>query len=344
MKKNRKKGFTMKNNYIEDFVNPKYHVNLDFDNLISHVEVEETEHSSSILRLPVAILMFIVMFVCLINLWWIALAFSTMLAFFSFPKTSRWLQNSMKVEFPNKFFWLVVLCLMTGSFVSIGFHKYADGVKAAKAAALAEQQHQAEIAEKAEKEQQRLDSLSNHLKKAQTLFDEKKHMEAVLEYKLALPFADSSTNGTLNYKIASILFVQKQYEEALNYYSKASNKYTLLDTLRYNKAVCFLKMGNVASAVNELRLSKTTPRVKALFNKINPIKTKFVYVEEPVKKKRVSYYTILCRDGSHSHSSSRRGTCSHHGGVADWEHPVYETYTENQRKKVAEKYREYGEW
>ena len=28
--------------------------------------------------------------------------------------------------------------------------------------------------------------------------------------------------------------------------------------------------------------------------------------------------TALCRDGSYSFSRSRRGTCSHHGGVARW--------------------------
>lgn len=28
--------------------------------------------------------------------------------------------------------------------------------------------------------------------------------------------------------------------------------------------------------------------------------------------------TAVCRDGSDSHSQSTRGTCSHHGGVAQW--------------------------
>ncbi|MBR1875335.1 DUF3761 domain-containing protein [Candidatus Saccharibacteria bacterium] len=28
--------------------------------------------------------------------------------------------------------------------------------------------------------------------------------------------------------------------------------------------------------------------------------------------------TAQCRDGSYSYSQSRRGTCSHHGGVARW--------------------------
>ncbi|MBI2588770.1 DUF3761 domain-containing protein [Candidatus Saccharibacteria bacterium] len=28
--------------------------------------------------------------------------------------------------------------------------------------------------------------------------------------------------------------------------------------------------------------------------------------------------TARCRDGSYSYSQSRSGTCSHHGGVAEW--------------------------
>ncbi|MGI5531303.1 DUF3761 domain-containing protein [Streptomyces syringium] len=28
--------------------------------------------------------------------------------------------------------------------------------------------------------------------------------------------------------------------------------------------------------------------------------------------------SALCNDGSYSYSAHRRGTCSHHGGVAQW--------------------------
>jgi hypothetical protein len=28
--------------------------------------------------------------------------------------------------------------------------------------------------------------------------------------------------------------------------------------------------------------------------------------------------SAICRDGTYSYSSNRRGTCSHHGGVARW--------------------------
>lgn len=37
------------------------------------------------------------------------------------------------------------------------------------------------------------------------------------------------------------------------------------------------------------------------------------------KGKHVSGETAICRDGSHSFSQHHSGTCSGHGGVAQWE-------------------------
>lgn len=36
------------------------------------------------------------------------------------------------------------------------------------------------------------------------------------------------------------------------------------------------------------------------------------------KNKRPYGATALCNDGTYSYSQTRRGTCSHHGGVAIW--------------------------
>ncbi|WP_084089711.1 DUF3761 domain-containing protein [Erwinia oleae] len=38
----------------------------------------------------------------------------------------------------------------------------------------------------------------------------------------------------------------------------------------------------------------------------------------PVNAKAPDGATALCRDGTYSYSAHRRGTCSHHGGVAQW--------------------------
>lgn len=46
-----------------------------------------------------------------------------------------------------------------------------------------------------------------------------------------------------------------------------------------------------------------------------------ICVHRPVKKQGSAApqgATAQCRDGSYSFSQHRRGTCSHHGGVAKW--------------------------
>ena len=52
---------------------------------------------------------------------------------------------------------------------------------------------------------------------------------------------------------------------------------------------------------------------------------KYYTNSEKVKVQSPTYYnsqptgaTALCRDGTYSFSRNRRGTCSHHGGVAKW--------------------------
>lgn len=36
------------------------------------------------------------------------------------------------------------------------------------------------------------------------------------------------------------------------------------------------------------------------------------------KREHPAGASAICRDGTYSYSRSRRGTCSHHGGVAQW--------------------------
>lgn len=40
-------------------------------------------------------------------------------------------------------------------------------------------------------------------------------------------------------------------------------------------------------------------------------------IKEAMKQRRLTA-TAVCRDGTYSYSRNRRGTCSHHGGVAQW--------------------------
>lgn len=85
----------------------------------------------------------------------------------------------------------------------------------------------------------------------------------------------------------------------------------------YDRALCYSKTGHTKEAVADLNILMATNNTKAtkLHNKINPL------------RKRIIGYETLCCDGSISYSTGR-GTCSHHGGVCEWNHPVYETFRE----------------
>lgn len=61
-------------------------------------------------------------------------------------------------------------------------------------------------------------------------------------------------------------------------------------------------------------LNHETPQsVKTYVNSVgNTVQSPTYYQSQPVGA------TAKCRDGTYSFSQSRRGTCSHHGGVARW--------------------------
>lgn len=88
-------------------------------------------------------------------------------------------------------------------------------------------------------------------------------------------------------------------------------------SLLYQRALCYDKMGNTKEAVQDLVLAMKlgSDEANTLHEKINP------------EKRRVSEYVTRCCDGSTSYSKGR-GTCSHHGGVCNWNEPVYEQYRE----------------
>ena len=52
-------------------------------------------------------------------------------------------------------------------------------------------------------------------------------------------------------------------------------------------------------------------------------------------KKVIVGYCTLCNDGTYSPScSTGRGTCSHHGGVAQWNAPIYRDEPQYEQRKV----------
>lgn len=336
--------------YIENFINPRYRVDLDFDKLEFGGDI--SSKSSCVLEYLASIFLMVLLVVNVCHVWWLAVIPNVLALCLVFPPVTSFLQSKMGVTFSGKFIWIASILLVGLVFGMMKVSKAIDEKRRIETEIAAEQQRQAAIAIEQEqmriakeKEKIRLDSLNSHQQRADSLLQKKKMDEAMAEYEAAIPFADELVASMIYYKIGNLFFANKQYKEALSNYLKISQSQnnSSSDTLQYNKAICYLKNENVQAAVYALKRSVRTKRVELLFNKINPIKTRYSYVDKPVERRRIAYYEILCGDGSSSFSSSRRGACSRHGGVADWNHPVYEKYTVNQKQKISEKYREYGE-
>ena len=81
------------------------------------------------------------------------------------------------------------------------------------------------------------------------------------------------------------------------------------------------KIGYVSSEY----LSSYRPAPKKAYNRGSYSSRRYYTNSEGVRVQSPTYYnsvpagaTAICRDGTYSFSRSRRGTCSHHGGVARW--------------------------
>lgn len=83
----------------------------------------------------------------------------------------------------------------------------------------------------------------------------------------------------------------------------------------YRRAVCYQKLRQPQAAVNDLHkaMELGSTAAQSLYEVINPL------------RRRVSYYVTRCCDGTTSNAKGR-GACSWHGGVCNWNEPVYEEY------------------
>ncbi|WP_458450496.1 hypothetical protein [Fibrobacter sp.] len=343
--------------YIENFIDPKYQVPLDFDSLIT--ETSTSEQKTPFYHTIISIVVCVLLMYCIFKTWWTTSIILALFFLFAAPFSYKWIQHKMGIYFPYKFTWIVFVIFSSLIFV---FMVINNQVEMNQALALEKQKEQIRIESEKKKieeqvarekeiqleqeEAQRLaDSLNYHKNIADDYYKKKLYAKALFEYESALSFTGKIYHPEVLLNIATIYFTQKKYQEALNYYQKLPLPpiYSSNDTLAYQKAICFKNIGNIREAVNAIKASPRSKRTDILFNQINPEKTKVVYKDTPVKKKKISYYATICRDGSEYFGNSRRGACSRRGGVASWSSPVYETYEVMEKKKYYEKYREYGE-
>jgi hypothetical protein len=107
---------------------------------------------------------------------------------------------------------------------------------------------------------------------------------------------------------------------ARNYKASLASVQTLLSAvprtpeLWFYRARCYIGLDSMQLAVNDLDSAKALNFKPAgrLFEQVNPL------------RRHIVGHCTLCNDGSTSDATGR-GACSWHGGVADWNHPIYET-------------------
>jgi tetratricopeptide (TPR) repeat protein len=157
---------------------------------------------------------------------------------------------------------------------------------------------------------------------AKKFLQQNKAEEALAAFEKAKMYASNDDKAKLQKEskqmyvsIAEVTFKNGRHTEALEMYSKLATDYSDNAHFFYQKATCYIKLGKIKEAVRELKKAMKLGDKTAtwLYDTINP------------QKKRIAYYITRCCDGTVSHSTGS-GACSHHGGVCDWNEPVYESY------------------
>lgn len=245
-----------------------------------------------------------------------------LLGFILLPPGHRFLERKLRFRLTTPIkTGLVVVLLPTAALIANHYTEIDKKEEIALKQKTAEEQKKKEAEEK--KEQERKDSLNFYIDASKSLAKSNKTEEATKQLNNALYFASTQADEDLISKqkinIAAIttyaLVKAGKYQSALpelnNLISRDGNNAELI----YNRAICYSKTGKIQEAVNDCKtaIQLGSTDAEKLHNQINPI------------KKRVAYYVTRCCDGSTS-GTKGRGACSRHGGVCNWNEPVYEEY------------------
>ena len=83
--------------------------------------------------------------------------------------------------------------------------------------------------------------------------------------------------------------------------------------IEYNGKIGYISTSYLVKEKNSSKAISSPSEIKYYTN------SKGEKIQSPTRYKTApAGATALCRDGTYSFSKSRRGTCSHHGGVAKW--------------------------
>lgn len=244
------------------------------------------------------------------------------MGFIILPPGHNWIEKKLRFSFTTKIKSILGFVLFLISIPLLGHYKALDKAEAHLLKVKIEREEK-QKAEKLRRDKIRNDSLVFYIAASSQLANKHKTDEAVKQLKKAFVFAelpeDKSKIALEKKNISTVkafdLIKSKNYKLALMVLDTLILNDKTNSNLLYNRAICYSKTGKIREAVYDCKIATQLgdKNAERLYNKINPI------------KKRIIGYITRCCDGSTS-GSTGRGTCSHHGGVCDWQEPVYEEY------------------
>jgi hypothetical protein len=254
---------------------------------------------------------------------WIPLAMFGLSSLIIVPRLYNWLKQTIKMGLRNVIASILSIFIFLLA-AAIAIATYQNSIKKEVASGIIAEKRFNESLEKQKKKQQLQDSFNHYYSSAKKLLQRRKKKDALKELQRAEVFASEDEKSTINSEttklyssLAETFFKDKEYKEAIQAYT------TLIESNRsnsdyiYKRAKCYVEMNRMQEAVNDLKRAIDLGDKPAilLHEKINPI------------KKKIAYYVTRCRDGTTSNAKGQ-GACSHHGGVRNWNEPVYEEYRE----------------
>jgi len=245
-----------------------------------------------------------------------------MLGLILLPPGHRWLERTFRFRLTPKIKTVFGVLFFVVSLPLLNNYQKLVTQEAAQLKQREENEEKERLAAE-KKEQQRKDSINYYIQSAAALQKTLRLDNALSMLSYASALTPNSNETAEIEQARKHILVQKtialvkngQYKIALpaldSFLTESPNDNQLL----YFRAVCNSKTGKIQEAVDDLKLAIDQGNVEAekLHNKINPI------------RKRIIGYTTLCCDGTTSNARGR-GACSWHGGVCNWNEPVYEEY------------------
>ena len=163
-------------------------------------------------------------------------------------------------------------------------------------------------------EKKRLDSLTFYTSQAEINQKSKKYNKAINYYLKAKKYSTASSRNVISIGLANSYFDNRNYKKAIENFNGLEE----IDAeILYKKGICNKKIGDISDAIKNFKQAFDLGDRKSEkeYNQVNPI------------IRHILYYQTVCCDGSDSPSNAKgRGACSHHGGVCNWNKPIYEEH------------------